>query len=76
MILIDCRTKEEYDEGHLEGAINIPVQDIMKGELGALETLPKDTEIRCYCASGARSGVAKQILESKGFKNVHNLGGF
>ncbi|MES2223906.1 MAG: rhodanese-like domain-containing protein [Patescibacteria group bacterium] len=75
-MIIDCRTKEEYNEGHHEGAMNISVQDIIRGELGVLATVPKDTEIRCYCASGARSGVAKQILESKGFTNIHNLGGF
>lgn len=75
-MLIDCRTKEEFDEGHLEDAVNIPVQDLMKGEFGMLATIPKDTEIRCYCASGARSQVAKQILESSGYTNIHNLGGF
>jgi len=75
-MIIDCRTKEEYEEGHQEGAVNISVQDIMRGELGVLDTLPRDTEIRCYCASGARSGMAKQILESFGFTNIHNLGGF
>ncbi len=75
-MLIDCRTKEEFNEGHREGAINIPVEGIMRGELGVLENIPKDTEINCYCASGARSSIAKQILVSKGYINVHNLGGF
>lgn len=73
MILIDVRTKEEFGEGHHEGAVNISLQEIMRGELGLLETMPKDVEVRCYCASGARSGAARQILESKGFTSVHNL---
>jgi phage shock protein E len=74
-LLIDVRTKEEFENGHRDGAVNIPIENIMSGDLGIVATLPKDTEIQCYCASGARSGMVKQILNQHGYMNVTNLGG-
>ena len=74
-ILIDVRTPEEFKEGHAQGALNLPLSRIELGMLGELENLPKDTPLKLYCRSGARSEVAKHILISLGFKNVENLGG-
>lgn len=74
-ILIDVRSKEEFETGHKEGAVNVPIQNIMSGDLGIIATLPKDVEIECYCASGGRSAVVKQILGQNGYMNVTNLGG-
>ena len=70
-LLVDVRTPQEYSEGHLEGAVNIPVRDIEArlGELG-----DKQGSIVLYCRSGARSAKAKTLLESKGFTRVVNLG--
>jgi phage shock protein E len=69
--LVDVRTPEEYQSGHLPGAINIPVDEISTraSEIGA-NTRPVVT----YCRSGARSGRAANVLRSLGFTNVVNLG--
>ncbi len=75
MLFIDVRTKEEYTENHKKGAVNIPVEDIMIGQLGILEHLEKDTPLRLYCRSGARSEKAKEVLLSYGFTDVVNKGG-
>jgi|JI10StandDraft_1071094.scaffolds.fasta_scaffold655913_2 phage shock protein E len=70
--ILDVRTKEEFESGAVDGAINLPVEDILAGVLPRLE---KDTEIGVYCRSGGRSGVAKEALERQGFTHVTNLGG-
>lgn len=69
--LVDVRTPEEFADGHLPGAINIPVQDLERriDELG-----PKERPIVLYCRSGMRSGRAARQLSSAGFVAVHNLG--
>ena len=71
---IDVRTPAEYASGHVEGAINIEFQQI--GEAIATVTKDKDSDIRLYCRSGRRSGVAKQALVELGYTNVHNEGGY
>jgi phage shock protein E len=70
-LLIDVRTPIEYSEGHIPGALNIPVQELTArlAELG-----DKQREIVLYCRSGARSGHAASQLRSQGFQRVHNLG--
>lgn len=69
--LIDVRSGQEYEEGHLDGAINIPLYNIEK----EIKENVKDTEdmIILYCSSGARSKKAKEILEKIGYSNVYNL---
>lgn len=74
-IVIDVRTKEEFNEKHAENAINISLIDISEGNLSLLKNLPKDTNISVYCRSGARASIAKEILEDKGFLHIINLGG-
>lgn len=74
-IVIDVRSPDEYNEGHREGALNIPVDCICRGEFAEISDLPQDTPIECYCASGARSERAKQVLNKCGFTNVTNAGG-
>ncbi|MEI8337931.1 MAG: rhodanese-like domain-containing protein [bacterium] len=71
MKIIDVRTKEEFDQEHLSEAINIDVNDIVRGKF---PDLSKDTQILLYCASGARSMYAKNFLESCGFINITNGG--
>ncbi|QQR76525.1 rhodanese-like domain-containing protein [Candidatus Nomurabacteria bacterium] len=70
--IIDVRTKEEFEEGAVAGAMNFDLADMMEGKI---PELPKDAEIGLYCRSGGRSGRAKDILEQEGFTNVTNLGG-
>lgn len=74
-MLIDVRTPEEYGETHIEGAINIPVSDIERGNRGVLESLEKDSSILLYCRSGGRAEYALTLLQKEGFTNVTNLGG-
>lgn len=73
MIILDVRNKEDFNVEHLDGAINIDVSDLIESK--SLE-VPKDTPIITYCYSGGRSTLAKQILESAGFTNVTNGGGY
>lgn len=70
-IIIDVREKSEYDLGHVEGAVNIPPQELMAGAQ-ALQDIPKDTELILYCLSGARSNTSAHILRMQGFTNVVN----
>ncbi len=71
MVLIDVRTIEEYNSGHIEGAVNIPLQDIVSGRV---PKYTKDAEIGLYCRSGGRSESAKLYLSRHGFSNVKNFG--
>jgi rhodanese-related sulfurtransferase len=73
VIILDVRTPQEYQEGHISNAINIPVQ-ILGQQLDKLKNF-KDKKILVYCRSGHRSAIASQILDRAGFKNVHNLKG-
>ena len=69
-VILDVRTKEEYDEGHLVEAINIPYDQINE----TIE-IDKDKVVLVYCRSGNRSGIAYDILEDLGYK-VYDLGAF
>lgn len=71
--LIDVRTKEEYDEYHLENAINIPYDNI-KEKVKDLENISYNTPIIVYCKSGNRSNQAYSIFKSLGYENVYDLG--
>jgi hydroxyacylglutathione hydrolase len=70
--LLDVRSKEEYNEGHLKDAINIYI-----GELkGCLQTLDKKKPIAVMCSIGDRAGIGASILDAAGFSEVYNvLGG-
>ena len=71
-ILLDVRTDVEFNAGHIQGALHIPV-DSLRGRLGELD---KDKEILEYCQIGLRGYVASRILTQNGY-NVKNLtGGF
>lgn len=71
-VLLDVRTPEEFKGGHLDGALNIPVQ-VLEARLGELAD-KKDTDVVIYCHSGRRSATAKRLMEAQGFKKVHDLG--
>jgi len=70
-LLVDVRTPEEFAEGHIKGAINLPVDELEQRK----SELKPDAEIVLYCRSGARSGRAKSMLERSGYQRVYNLGG-
>jgi len=71
--LLDVREEYEYQNGHIKGAINLPLREILEKK----DTLPKDKDIYVYCRSGHRSADAVNFLKSLGFEKVHNVdGGF
>jgi rhodanese-related sulfurtransferase len=61
-ILLDVRTPGEFAEGHVQGAKNIPVQELAN----RLGELPKGADVVVYCRSGARSAMASQMLKGRG----------
>ena len=69
-LVVDVRTPNEYQTGHVRGSVNIPLDNFEKS-LSGLKT--EQCVITC-CASGMRSAQAKNILISKGFKEVYNAG--
>lgn len=70
--IVDVRSPMEYQSGHFEGAVNIPVDQVQQrlSEFG-----PVEQPIIVYCASGARSGTAQRMLTAAGYTDVHNGGG-
>lgn len=69
--LVDVRTTEEFERGHLPGAINVPIKEL---EIRWHEIGSKEATIIVYCKSGARSSYAQRLLKTMGFGVVHNLG--
>ena len=72
-IIIDARTQEEYDEGHIPGAIMIPEYEI--ADRAEKELPDKDQLILVYCRSGRRSKIAAEELVKLGYTNVKEFGG-
>ena len=72
VVLIDVRTKAEYEQQHLSKAINIPNENIK--DIKNYEEITKDTKIIVYCKSGSRSSNSANELINMGYKNVYNLG--
>lgn len=71
-VLLDVRDKEEYQAGHIPGAVNIPRDEISK----AKEMFPDaETPIFAYCYSGRRSDIAVTALKKMGYQKVRNIGG-
>lgn len=71
-MIVDVRTPMEYESGHINGAINIPVDQIAY----KLDTFKKnESPVVVYCRSGARSSMAMGILQQNGIRNVYNGGG-
>lgn len=73
VVIIDVRTPEEYEKGHLENAtlINFFGEDFDQ----KIAELPKDQEYLVYCHSGNRSGKAVKKMEAAGFTKAHNMTG-
>ena len=72
-VLLDVRTQEEFNAGHIPSAILLPYDEI---NLKAATVLPeKEKEIVLYCRSGRRSAIAKKALVELGYKDVEDFGG-
>ena len=67
-MIIDVRSKKEYNKGHIEGSVNIPIAYVDK----MYNSLPRDKELVVYCHSGARSAIAARLLREQGWI-VHNV---
>ena len=72
-ILLDVRTKAEYESGYIPGAINIPLGDIDERVVSSLPD--KEQMILVYCRSGNRSRQASDKLVKLGYKNIIEIGG-
>lgn len=71
--LIDVRTPEEFAEGHLQSATNIPVEsDDFDAQVGPLD---RGTTYVVYCVSGRRAAIAIERMQGLGFDDVYNAGG-
>ncbi len=72
-ILLDVRSKQEYDEYHLEGAVCIPTYELANAI--SKIAMSKEQTIIAYCQSGARSKKAVNLLEKMGYSKVYELAG-
>ncbi len=72
-VILDVREQDEFDEGHIPGAILIPYTEI---EARAESLIPdKDKQILVYCRSGRRSKIAAESLSKLGYSNIKEFGG-
>ena len=74
VIILDVREQDEYDSGHIPGAVLLPVGTI--DEDTAAEVIPgKDSTVLVYCRSGNRSKTASSTLAELGYTNIYEFGG-
>ncbi len=73
IVLIDVRDNNEFAQGHIEGAINIPMA-IISDEIEN-HVADKNQKIFVNCLSGGRSKASCSLIEAKGYTNVHDIGG-
>ena len=69
-LLVDVRTPQEFSQGHIPGALNIPVDELRR----RLGEFPRDRQIAVYCQVGQRGYLATRILQQAGF-SAANIGG-
>ena len=74
VVILDVREQDEYDSGHVPGAVLLPVGTI--DETTAAEVIPeKDSTVLVYCRSGNRSKTASAALADLGYTNIYEFGG-
>jgi rhodanese-related sulfurtransferase len=71
LFLLDVRTPQEYAEGHIAGAVNVPYDQLAT----RLAEVPKDKDVVLYCRSGRRAGIAAEVLAANGYKRLSHLEG-
>lgn len=72
-VLVDVRTPGEYRDGHVPGAINIPLQELHQ-RMDELRPY-RNTELVLYCETGVRAGYADRMLQQQGFTELRALEG-
>ena len=70
-VIIDVRTPNEFRSGHVEGAINLPIDDLTESSIDKI--VRKDQPVVLYCKSGGRSKTAANRLRNWGYQDVYNL---
>lgn len=73
-VVIDVRTPAEFAAGHIDGAINIPVERIGQ-DISTIKKLQQGSTILLYCRSGRRSAAAAEVLKKQGYSHVLDGGG-
>jgi phage shock protein E len=79
-VLVDVRETAEWDKGHIDGAVLVPLGELAKKSkdpefIAELQKrLPKDKTVYCHCAKGKRALLAAEVFESLGYKDVRPLG--
>ncbi|HYK43709.1 MAG TPA: rhodanese-like domain-containing protein, partial [Parafilimonas sp.] len=75
LVVIDVRREAEFGDGHVKGAINIPLADL--ADAGSMATLEDDQNLYITCRTGYRSVIAASLLKRQGIHNLYNvLGGW
>ena len=69
-LIVDVRTPAEYEQGHVPGSVNLPLDQF----LARMTEIDRNQPVLLCCASGGRSGMAKQALEREGYQQAHNAG--
>ena len=72
-VLLDVRTQSEYNDGHIQDAINIPHDQLLKAP--QLVSAYKDSQMVVFCRSGVRAGKVIEMLEGLGFKEIIDIDG-
>lgn len=77
-VIVDVRTPEEYQEGHVPGAINLEAGKCGRKNRAYVESMlpDKTAHVYTYCFSGARSGMAAAFLRQMGYDRAENIGGY
>jgi rhodanese-related sulfurtransferase len=71
LFVLDVRSPEEFKEGHVPGAVNIPYDQMA----ARLTEVPKDKDVVLYCRSGRRAGIAAEVLQANGYTRLSHLEG-
>ncbi len=73
-LVVDVRSAEEFNAGHLSNSVNIPLGDLQNSLPRRVSD--KNQALLLHCLSGTRSGIARRLLKSMGYTNVFNLGSY
>jgi phage shock protein E len=71
VFVLDVRSPQEFAEGHVPGALNVPYDQVA----GRLGEIPRDKDVVLYCRSGRRAGLAADVLAAHGYRRLSHLEG-